>query len=164
MIFVVLGTQKFQLNRLLRKIDHLIEEGVIQEKVYAQIGHSDYIPLHYQYKDFLSKEKFDQMVSNCNVLITHSGVGSIISGLTHHKPVIVFPRLVQYGEHVDNHQIEIAETFSKLNYVLACKEEDDLGKLLEKCKTYKFHPYVSKRKKMVNLVRGYVNDEKSEKK
>lgn len=42
MIFVTTGSQKFQFNRLLQKIDLLIEEGMIREEVFAQIGVSDY--------------------------------------------------------------------------------------------------------------------------
>lgn len=156
MIFVVVGTQKFQLNRLLKKIDDLIENGVIEEEVFAQIGHTDYVPMHYRYKRFLEKEKFEQIMEQCDILITHSGVGSIISGLSHHKPVIVVSRLPQYGEHVDDHQIGIAETFSKLNYVLVCREQDDLGKILKECRTHSFAQYVSQRKKMVNIVRDYL--------
>lgn len=48
MIFVALGTQKFQLNRLLKMLDDMIKEGRLKEKVIAQIGHSDYIPKNYE--------------------------------------------------------------------------------------------------------------------
>jgi UDP-N-acetylglucosamine transferase subunit ALG13 len=44
MIFVAVGTQKFQLNRLLKEIDDLISQGKLQDEVFAQTGHSDYIP------------------------------------------------------------------------------------------------------------------------
>ncbi len=47
MIFITLGSQKFQFNRLLKKIDNLIEIGVIQEEVFAQIGYSNYKPKNY---------------------------------------------------------------------------------------------------------------------
>ena len=36
MIFITLGSQKFQFNRLLKKVDDLIESGVIKEEVFAQ--------------------------------------------------------------------------------------------------------------------------------
>ena len=42
MIFVVLGTQKFHCNRLLREIDRLVEKQTIKEEVFAQKGYSDY--------------------------------------------------------------------------------------------------------------------------
>ena len=59
MIFVTLGTQKFQLNRLLKQLDRYIEQGKITDKVIAQIGYSDYLPKRYEYVEFLNKSEFD---------------------------------------------------------------------------------------------------------
>ena len=58
MIFITLGSQKFQFNRLLKAIDKLIADGKITDEVFAQIGYSDYIPVHFQYKTFLDREEF----------------------------------------------------------------------------------------------------------
>ena len=74
MIFVAVGAQKFPFNRLLKGIDDLIEQGRLEGDIFAQIGHSDYVPRNYKYKDFLSKDDFASCISNCDVLITHSGV------------------------------------------------------------------------------------------
>ena len=59
MIFVTLGSQKFQFNRILKEIDYLIEKNVIQEKVFAQIGASTYSPKLYEYKNFLNQNEFN---------------------------------------------------------------------------------------------------------
>ena len=40
MIFITLGSQKFQFNRLLKTVDELVERGIIKEEVFAQIGFS----------------------------------------------------------------------------------------------------------------------------
>ena len=40
MIFVTLGSQKFQFNRILIEIDKLIEDKYITENVFAQTGYS----------------------------------------------------------------------------------------------------------------------------
>ena len=53
MIFITLGSQKFQFDRLLKEVDRLIADGVIQEKVFAQIGASEYLPQNYTYERFL---------------------------------------------------------------------------------------------------------------
>ncbi len=155
MIFVVLGTQKFPFNRLLMQIDNLIEQKEIKESVFAQIGHSDYEPRHLNYVRFLNKEEFDKKIEECSLLITHSGVGTIISGFRYHKPVIVVPRLEKYGEHVDNHQLEIAKTFSNKNYVLCC-EENNLRELIEKSRDYQFDKYVSHRENLIDTIAGYL--------
>lgn len=113
MIFVTLGTQKFQLNRLLKLLDDLCRTQKIKEEIFAQIGHSDYCPMHYSYIDFLDKKIFEKKVKESSLVISHGGAGSIMSALKENKPVIVFPRLRKYKEHVDDHQLEIAGALSK---------------------------------------------------
>lgn len=156
MIFIAVGTQKFQFNRLLKMIDDLIENKTIVEEVYAQIGHSDYTPKNYQYTNFLSKDKFESCVQKCDVLITHSGVGTIISGLKHKKPVIVIPRLAKYGEHVDDHQIQIAKSFAEKNYVLYVDAENELENTIEKAYKHKFDYYVSQRSNVIGTIRSFI--------
>ena len=129
MIFVAVGTQRFKFDRLLRQVDSLVENGFLQDDIFAQTGSSSYKPKFYKSKEFLNKSEFDSKISTCDLLITHCGVGTIITGLKKEKPVIVCPRLAKYKEHVDDHQLEIAEAFSKLNYVLVCSEGDDLLEL-----------------------------------
>lgn len=158
MIFVVLGTQKFQCNRLLKIVDELVGNGTIEEEVFAQKGYSDYEPEHYTTVDFLQKEEFENKIDECSLLITHSGVGTILSGINHSKPVIVFPRLKKYKEHVDDHQLDIARTFQKKGLVLMCGEEDDMAKLIETSRVTKFGKYVSHRDYMIGLIRNYIDN------
>lgn len=81
MIFVVLGTQKIQLNRLLEIIDKAIKNGEITDKVIAQIGNSSYIAKNFDTVDFMDKAAFDETIKNADLVITHSRVGSIITAL-----------------------------------------------------------------------------------
>ena len=57
-IFITLGSQKFQFNRLLKAVDELCEKGTIDaEDVFAQIGYSDYLPKNFSYKKFLDRDE-----------------------------------------------------------------------------------------------------------
>ena len=159
MIFIVLGTQKFQCNRLLKAIDHLIEQQLIDEQVFAQQGYSDYVPKHYRSVKFLNKEEFEEKIAECSLVIAHSGVGTILSAINHHKPVIAFPRLRKYKEHVDDHQLDIARAFHKKHLVLMCNEGDDLSKLIEQSKSYQFGTYTSQREKVIDIIKGYLREE-----
>ncbi len=159
MIFVVLGTQKFQCNRLLREMDLLVESGVITEKVFAQKGNSDYVPKHYEFTDFLVKEEFEKYVKESSLMITHSGVGTILAAIKNQKPVIVYPRLKKFKEHVDNHQLEIATDFSKKGLVLMCGEHDDLGQMIAESKTFSFGTYVSERENVLKVIRDFIQND-----
>lgn len=156
MIFLVLGTQKFQLNRLLREVDELIENGLITQEVVAQIGNSQYKPSNYKYYQFLDKKLFDDYINKASIIVTHSGVGTIITALKAKKPVIVFPRLEKYGEHVDDHQLDIAKAFEKKKYVLCCYEHDSLKNILDKCNDFPFENYISGNDKIIDIINEYL--------
>lgn len=157
MIFVAVGTQKFPFNRLLRLVDELVAQGVIQEPVIAQTGNSDYQPKNYEYERFFDKESFENYVRSCDVLVTHSGVATIITGLKFEKKVIVVPRLARFAEHVDDHQVQIAQSFAKQNLVMMCGENDDLARLLHDVRHHSFSKYVSQRNLVVQTIRDYLN-------
>jgi UDP-N-acetylglucosamine transferase subunit ALG13 len=156
MVFVAVGTQKFPFNRLLKAVDELIEQGRLEEEVFAQVGHSDYVPRNYAYKEFLSKEEFQSCIERCDLLITHSGVATIITGMKLGKPVVVVPRFASYGEHVDDHQLQIAESFSDKNLVLMCKNMDKLDVIVQDAKTHTFSKYVSQKDRIVKTIRDYL--------
>ena len=164
MIFVTLGTQKFQFNRLLKYIDEKKKSGEINEEVFAQIGNSDYIPTNYKFKDFLNKDEFEDYIKKADLVITHSGVGTIISAININKPVIVVPRLAKYVEHVDDHQLQIAESFSKKKLVISNGE--DINKLIDNiilAKEYKFDTYVSSNEKIQKIIVDYIQQDLEDK-
>lgn len=157
MIFVVLGTQKFQLNRLLQKLDEYVEQGLLTDEIYAQIGNSTYKPRHYAYKDFMDKKEFDATIAKAELVIAHSGVGTIITAIHAKKPVVVFPRLAKYKEHVDDHQLDIARAFEMKKYVLCCYENDDLLEKINKCKSFHFDEYVSQQKQIIGIIKDFLD-------
>ena len=107
MIFITVGSQKFQFNRILKAIDQLIYEKKIKDNVFAQIGYSDYIPQNFEYENFLKREEFLEKINEADIIITHGGTGSIINSMNLGKLVIAIPRLAKYKEHVDDHRIRI---------------------------------------------------------
>lgn len=156
MIFVACGTQKFPLNSLLRKMDQLIEEGVLKEEVYAQIGNSTYYPKHYPWVRFMEGKEFEKKIKECRILVTHSGVGSIFIGKKHRKPIVVYPRSAKNKEHVDDHQWQIATLFSQQNYVLLCESEDVLEERIRECSEMVFDDIELDEKNVMNTVNSYL--------
>ena len=138
MIFVSVGTQKFQMDRLLKAVDRLAEEKLITEDVFIQKGYSTYAPKYCHVTDFYSNNEMSEKIKKASILICHAGVGTILSGLRSGKKIIVMPRCRKYGEHVDDHQIEIARAFAESGYVKMVREVEELSEGLEQI--YKWEP------------------------
>ncbi len=155
MILVTLGTQKFQMNRLLEAIDKLAEK--IDEEIFVQRGNSTYEPKNCKYEDFIDREQFTEMIQKCSVLITHAGVGSIMTGINANIPIIVVPRLSKYHEHVDDHQKQIAEAFASKKCVLYCKSLKKLPQMVENAREYQFAPYEVKGRKIEDIIFDYIS-------
>lgn len=156
MIFVTLGSQKFQFNRILEEIDKLINEKVINEEVFAQTGASTYIPKKYEYKDFLTQDEFKDKMKNATLVITHAGTGAIITALKNDKKVIAIPRLAKYGEHVDNHQTQLIEEFKQLNFIEPIYEVEELKQALENIKNKEYNKYISNTHTILNDIKNYI--------
>lgn len=158
MIFITVGSQKFQFNRLLEEIDKLIEKKVIKEDVFAQVGASDYKPKHYEYKDFITQDEFKEYMSKCNFVITHAGTGAIITALKSDKKVIAIPRLAKYGEHVDDHQIQLIDEFKELNFIEPVYEIDKLEGAIKDIKKNKYNKYVSNTDTIIKDIEKFIEE------
>ena len=156
MIFVTVGSQKFQFDRLLKKLDELVETGIIKDEILAQIGVSQYIPKHYAYVAFMDREKFTKSVDECSLMITHGGTGAIIGAVKKGKKVIAVPRLAEYGEHVDDHQLQLIHQFDELNLICPCYDLENLGECCTKIHDMTFKPYVSNTQKIVESIDEYL--------
>lgn len=158
MIFVILGSQKFQFDRLLKKIDLLIDMGIINDEVMAQIGSSNYTPTNYKYERFIDKDKFNSYIQNSNLIITHGGTGGIITSVKMRKKVIAVPRLAKYDEAVDNHQKEIIQKFSDKKLIYGINEVEELDDAVVKIQKMEFNRYNSSTHIIINEIENFIKD------
>ena len=156
MIFVTLGSQKFQFDRLLQKLDELVERGVIAEEITAQIGASTYLPKHYEYVRFMDREQFSATMDKCDVVVTHGGTGVIITAVKKGKKVIAVPRLAKYKEHVDDHQLQLLHQFDELQIICACYELEDFEENYLEIRNKQFRPYVSNTHVIIESIEEYL--------
>ncbi len=134
MIFVTVGTHEQQFNRLVRAVDELRIRRLIKEEVFMQIGCSDYLPAACSYERFIPHEKMDAMMAKANIVITHSGPGSIFNCFRYDKIPVVVPRQPEFHEHVDLHQVKFTEFLEKKKAVIAVYDIKDICGIIN---TYK---------------------------
>jgi UDP-N-acetylglucosamine transferase subunit ALG13 len=135
MIFLTVGTQ-FPFDRLVRAVDNMIDEGLITETLFAQIGESPYRPRNFESVARLEKGVFDNYVRQASGIIGHAGMGTITMALCYRKPLLVMPRLKKYGEVVNDHQLAIAKRFSELGHILVAYDVEDLPDGVRRLKNF----------------------------
>lgn len=156
MIFVTLGTQDKTFKRLLEDIDKWANKNKIKEKIIVQAGFTKYESKNMEIFDLLDKDDFDKYIKECDLLITHGGVGSILTGLKNNKKVIACPRLAKYNEHMNDHQVQIIKRFTDAGYILPYYENDDLGKVITKSKNFKPKKYISNTDNMIKIIKDFI--------
>ncbi len=158
MILVLLGTQNNSFHRLLEEIQKNIDNGNIQEEVIVQKGYTKFESKDMTLYDELPIERFNELIEEANLVITHGGVGSIISSITKGKKVIAVPRLKKYNEHVNDHQLDIIQTFDEMGYIIGLQEVEQLGEAIKKVKDFEPKEYVKNTGNIIKIIEDFIDN------
>jgi len=158
MILVLLGTQNNSFFRLLDEIQNCISSGLINEEVVVQSGHTSYHSDKMKILDFIPQMDLEKLITESNYIITHGGVGSIISSIKSNKKVIAVSRLSKYNEHVNDHQIQIVNKFNNDGYIIGLNDACLLKDGIKKLNTFIPKKYTSNTKNILNIVSNYIDN------
>lgn len=118
MIYVTLGTQACDFSRCMKMVEELILQANIKDKVVVQTGYTSYRPKGIECFDFVSEDKYQQLMAEADIVISHAGTGALFSSIKKGKKVIAVARLAEYGEMVNDHQTEIVRKLAREGYIL----------------------------------------------
>lgn len=124
MIYVTLGTMFMDFERLVRKMDEIA--GRTGEPVWIQRGLSKTIPKHAQYFDFKPPEENLAFQREARVIVCHAGIGAVTDALSVGRPFIAVPRLKRYGEHMNDHQLDLAQAVARRGWGRMVVDIDEL--------------------------------------
>jgi UDP-N-acetylglucosamine transferase subunit ALG13 len=123
-ILVTVGTHHQPFTRLIRALRSLPSDELV-----VQYGHSP--PPAWgsaqQAVPFLAYDQLAALMDAADVVVTHAGVGSVLTALRMGHTPIVVPRLARFNEHVDDHQVELTQTLEETGRVIAVWEIDELA-------------------------------------
>jgi len=127
MVFVTIGNATQGFRRLLAAVDELTERGIFRgEPVFIQTGHNpDFHPKHCEFKPFLPMNEFDQCMEKADLIICHGGCTQL-QAVRLGKVPVVMPRRKKYGEHVNDHQLQLAEALAAEGRSIPAYEPEDL--------------------------------------
>ncbi|MDO4422094.1 MAG: glycosyltransferase [Eubacteriales bacterium] len=111
MIFVTVGTHEQQFNRLVSYMDEWASSH--DEEVVIQSGFSTYEPKSAKYSKLFPYKKMIELVDKARIVITHGGPSSFIMPLQIGKVPVVVPRMKEFDEHVNDHQLDFARAVAE---------------------------------------------------
>jgi UDP-N-acetylglucosamine transferase subunit ALG13 len=129
MIFVTVGTDQ-PFDRMLRVIDAWARENNRRD-VFAQVGVGAWKPGFIESVDFLDPREFKQRFNEASLIVSHAGMGTILSALLRGKPILVMPKLASLGEHRNEHQTATARQMMHLDKVNVALDENELLRHLD---------------------------------
>jgi UDP-N-acetylglucosamine transferase subunit ALG13 len=124
MIFVTVGTE-LPFDRLVRVVDEWAK-ATGRRDVFAQIGQTNWRPTHIAWRRFLQPPEFAKQFAEAKVVVSHAGMGTILSALEWEKPILVMPRLACLGEQRNDHQLATARRLARLGKINVAMDEIEL--------------------------------------
>jgi UDP-N-acetylglucosamine transferase subunit ALG13 len=143
MIFVTVGTQDKQFSRPLIALEKLKKEGKIKDEIIVQAGHTEFKSEYMKVLTYIPYAEFNDYNDKADIVITHGGVGSIISALRLDKKVIAIARLAKYSEHINDHQLQAIDELSKAGYIIECNDENMFEEKIKEARTFVPKKYIS---------------------
>ncbi|GIZ52521.1 glycosyltransferase [Noviherbaspirillum aridicola] len=130
MIFVTVGTQ-LPFDRLVAAVDRWAQDHP-DEKVFAQIGPTSNRPVHFDSADFVAPGRANELFQQASLIVSHAGMGSILTALRYRKPILLMPRRAALGEHRNDHQVATAKWVGGRAGLAVAWDEDELIAALDK--------------------------------
>ncbi|GAB4369601.1 MAG: PssE/Cps14G family polysaccharide biosynthesis glycosyltransferase [Deltaproteobacteria bacterium] len=130
MIFVAVGTTLQGFDRLMKAVEEMRKSGQLKGEVIVQHGHSSVVPAGCRSVPFVGREEFDRLIRDASLVITHAGAGAVGKCLLAGKKPVVVPRLKLYGEHVNDHQIELVRELDTRGRIYAVYDLDRLAEVV----------------------------------
>jgi len=147
MLFVTVGTTDF--DGLIQTMDHLATK--IDEKVIAQIGKGNYIPLHMDH--FRYAPSLDRYFSMARIVISHGGLGTVMEALQKGCKLIG----VNNPDRYDLHQVELLEALEEQGHLIWCRNMSLLAEALHKAEAQTFIPYNKPRCTIAEIIKDYLD-------
>jgi UDP-N-acetylglucosamine transferase subunit ALG13 len=128
-IFVTVGNATQPFPRLTTAVDQLVAEGAFgAEPVFVQTGSDTaFRSKRCEHRPFLSESEFQSLIQECRLVICHAGCGTLRNVLLARKRPVVMPRRKRYGEHVSDHQMQLARALSAQERIFPAYEADGLA-------------------------------------
>ncbi len=113
-------------DRLVAMVAAAHADGRTPSSLVIQVGEGGMRPDGIECHETLPFGDVGALLQTADIVVCHGGTGSIITALRAGCHVIVVPREFARGEHYDDHQLEIAETFADRGCIQLARDDASL--------------------------------------
>lgn len=154
MIYVTLGTMFLDFPRLTHAMDTIAAKT--GERVVMQLGMSKTIPQHCECFDFKPHQETLDIQRQARLVVCHAGIGAVTDALHVRRPFIVTPRLKRFREHMNDHQMELAQAVARRGWGRVVL---DMADLESACADPLPFPegYTPDKERLLNAVQAFVS-------
>lgn len=158
MIFVTVGTQDKPFTRLISAVENAVIKGDITDEVIVQAGNTEYESKVLNVLNYVPFDTFNEYIAKADIIITHGGVGSILNALKLGKKIIAVPRLAKYGEHINDHQLQVIKKMTQDGYILSCEDENEIADKVREAEGFVVKEYKSNTENFIASFKEVLED------
>lgn len=163
MIFVTVGTQDKPFERIIKAVEDAVKANKITDEVVVQAGNTKYESKVLNVLNYVPFDEFNNYLSKADIIITHGGVGSILNALKLKKKIIAVPRLKKYGEHINDHQLQVIQKMTKDGYILSCEDENEIADKVYEAENFVVKEYTSNTENFISSFKEVLDNTLDEK-
>ncbi|WP_081331834.1 glycosyltransferase [Sphingobium yanoikuyae] len=127
MIFATVGTQ-LPFPRLIQYLENISIKHNLH--IVAQTAQENDPRSAIKYYNHLTPEMFDNYARECDCIVSHAGIGTIITAQKYVKPLIVMPRKAALHEHRNDHQLATVRELGSSTGIYIADSESEIEALL----------------------------------
>ncbi len=125
MIFFTLGTERYGFPRLVQAAE-MTASRFPDEEIFVQLGHHTEPPAGCRWERFIPFDELRDTLRSARVVVSHAGAGTILTCNALGRVPIVMPREHRRGEHLDNHQDQLARRMSELERIIVTRTPEEI--------------------------------------
>lgn len=134
MIFLTIGTHE-PFDRLVRAVDAWCATQTTGQTLFGQItepGAGGYVPQHFEYVSRLTPLDYAARFASADLIVSHAGMGSILTALQAAKPIVILPRRGHLRETRNDHQYTTMNILGLRSGIHVAKDETELAKVMDR--------------------------------
>ncbi len=144
-------------DRMVRAVDEWAASRG-RSDIVAQIGDTAWQPRSLKWHAKIDPAEFRRLMAGAEAVVSHAGMGTILTALELGVPILVMPRLARLQETRNDHQVATAARFRELGRVSVAMDEHEIPAALDGLTNLQSGPRIDSKASpgLIGAVRNFI--------